>query len=100
MTDRKIGNNKESCKLYRAADRLTRNKKRAVAKAKRASAKKASKLVKRFIAGKPVRSSLKAKVSGTSRGNMPNGEHRAVLKPTKPAQVLNFLTGEWQAARV
>ena len=54
MSDRKIGNNKESCKLYKAANRLERNKKRCVARHARAVARKATQIARRIKLGKPV----------------------------------------------
>lgn len=76
MSDRKVGNNKETCKLYKAAGRLERNKKRNKARAERQAAKALKKNDERILKGKPVRSRVIARNIGTSKGNMPNGAHK------------------------
>ena len=75
MSERKIGNNKEACKVYKAAGRLERNKKRNKARAEREQLAAEEKLMTRVKRGKRVPSRFLARLNGTSKGNMPNGQH-------------------------
>ena len=68
MSDRKVGNNKDACKLYRAAGRRERNKNRNVTRAEDRRLAVAKRMLRRIRAGKPVPSHHLARVNGTSKG--------------------------------
>ena len=60
--DRKIGNNKEFCKMYKSSGRLEKNKARRKATSERRKANTASRIAKRIKQGKTVHSRHKPKV--------------------------------------
>lgn len=69
--DRKIGNNKEFCKMYKSSGRLEKNKARRKATSERRKANTASRIAKRIKQGKTVHSRHKPKVTAVqnpSRG--------------------------------
>jgi hypothetical protein len=92
------GNNKAACKLYKDRGRLEANKKRNALRHLKAVIKKGDKLRKRLHTGKPLATRITARVNGTSRGKMPNGQHTKELCPVKQARpIFNHHSGEWVA---
>lgn len=89
---------KAKCKAYTSAGRAEKNAARNKLRHFKALLKKGAKLRRRMLNGKPVASRITARVEGTSRGKMPNGQHTKELCPVKQARpIFNHHSGEWVA---
>lgn len=90
---------KAKCKAYTSAGRAEKNKARNELRHGKAMLKKALKLLKRLRMGRPISSHVTARINGTSRGKMPNGQHTKELCPTREATpIFDHRTGKWVAA--